>query len=155
MKVEEVNIEEVKLNEKNPRVFVKYRFEKLKAGIEKMPEMLKARPLVVNKDMVVLGGNMRLTAARELGIKKIWITKVNWSKKRQDEFIIKDNTDYGEWDISKLSEGWDIDYLEEIGVEEWFGGEDEEKWEQDNDIELICPNCGNIFTANKQELINK
>ena len=100
--MELVSINEVKANENNPRFIKDYKFKKLVKSIKEFPEMLKLRPIVVNSDMVVLGGNMRLKACTEAGLKEVYILKADeLTEQQQREFIVKDNVGFGEWD-------WDI-----------------------------------------------
>ena len=89
--MEKVKITQVKPNDSNPRYIKEDKFKKLVNSVQQFPEMLQARPIVVNKDMVVLGGNMRLRACQEAGLKEIFIKVVDWSEEKQQEFIIKDN----------------------------------------------------------------
>ena len=87
--------------------------------------MMKIRPIVVNDDMVVLGGNMRLRACKDAGLKEIPIIKASeLTEKKQREFIIKDNVGFGEWDWDDLANEWDTDQLEEWGLDLPFGGEE-------------------------------
>jgi hypothetical protein len=80
--------------------------------------MLKIRPIVVNSDMVVLGGNMRLKACKEAGLKKIpIIIAADLSAEKQSEFIIKDNVGFGEWDYELLANGWDAEKLQDWGLD--------------------------------------
>ena len=88
--IKKVNITEVISNPNNPRLIKDDKFKKLVKSIQEFPDMLNVRPIVVNKDMVVLGGNMRLKAIKEAGIKEINIEIVDWSEDKQKEFIIKD-----------------------------------------------------------------
>jgi ParB-like chromosome segregation protein Spo0J len=113
----EVNINEIKPNPQNPRVIKDDKFKKLVQSIKEFPEMLNIRPIVVNKDMIVLGGNMRLKACREAGLKEIPIIYAeNLDEDKQREFIIKDNVGFGEWDWNNLKE-WDQDELIEWGLD--------------------------------------
>ena len=79
--------------------------------------MMKVRPIVVNEDMVVLGGNMRLKACIEAGLKEVPVDVVKWSKEKQDEFIVKDNVGFGEWDWDILANEWDTDLLQDWGID--------------------------------------
>lgn len=113
-----VPISQVKQNPNNPRVIKDDKFEKLVKSIKEFPEMLELRPIVVNDDMVVLGGNMRLKACREAGLDKIPIIKAsNLTDEQQKEFIIKDNVGYGEWDWDDLANNWEAEKLEEWGLD--------------------------------------
>ena len=120
---EEVNIKDVKLNPNNPRSVNDDKFKKLVKSIKDFPEMLKIRPIVVNNDMVVLGGNMRLKACKEAGLKEVPIIKTtNLTEDQQKEFIIKDNVGFGEWDWEMIASEWDAEQLEEWGLD--LGGFD-------------------------------
>lgn len=115
--MEIVKIKEVKPNPNNPRLIKDDKFKKLVKSIKEFPEMLKLRPIVVNDDMVVLGGNMRLKACKEAGLKEVPILKAsNFTEKQQREFIIKDNVGFGEWDWDLIANEWDIDKLEDWGL---------------------------------------
>jgi len=116
--MQRVNIQEVRLNEENPRYIKDHKFEKLVKSIKEFPQMLDLRPIVVNQDMIVLGGNMRLRACREAGLTEVPIIYAdNLTEEQQNEFIIKDNSSFGEWDWDILANEWDIDQLEDWGIE--------------------------------------
>ena len=116
--MELVKISKVKPNETNPRFIKDNKFNKLVKSIKEFPEMLKLRPIVVNKDMIVLGGNMRLKACKEAGLKDVWILKAdNLTEEQQKEFIVKDNVGFGEWDWDILANDWDIKELEDWGLD--------------------------------------
>lgn len=117
--MKKVKISQVKANDSNPRYIKDHKFTKLVDSIKEFPEMLEARPIVVNKDMVVLGGNMRLRACQEAGLKEVFIEQVNWSEKKQNEFIIKDNVSFGEWDWDVLANEWENQDLGEWGLDVW------------------------------------
>lgn len=118
MKTKKVKISEVKLNPNNPRLIKDDKFAKLVESIINFPEMLEIRPIVVNSDMVVLGGNMRLKACKEAGIKEIPIIVAdNLTEEQQKEFLIKDNVSGGEWDWDILANEWDIEQLTDWGLD--------------------------------------
>jgi len=118
MKTETVKIENVKSNPNNPRVIKDDNFRKLVNSIKEFPKMLKIRPIVVNDDMIVLGGNMRLKACKEAGLKEVPIIKASdLTEDEQRQFIIKDNVSGGEWDWDMLTSEWDTEKLEEWGLE--------------------------------------
>jgi hypothetical protein len=118
MKIEKVKIEDIKLNPNNPRIIKDEKFKKLVKSIKEFPEMLEVRPIVVDDDMIVLGGNMRTKACKEAGLKEVFIIKFsNLSEDKKKEFIVKDNVGYGDWDWDVLNEDWDIDSLEEWGLD--------------------------------------
>lgn len=113
-----VKIEEVKPNPKNPRIITDDKFKKLVKSVKEFPKMLELRPIVVNEDMVVLGGNMRLKAYKEAGIKEVPVIKAgDLTPEEENEFIIKDNLGYGDWDWSVLEEQYDDKTLLDWGVE--------------------------------------
>ncbi len=118
MKTQTVKINEVKSNPNNPRIIKDDKFKKLVASIKELPQMLELRPIVVNEDMVVLGGNMRLKACKEAGLKEIPIIKASeLNEEQQRAFIIKDNVGFGEWDWDALANEWDAEQLEEWGLD--------------------------------------
>lgn len=120
MKTLTVPINEVKSNPNNPRIIKDDKFKKLVASIKELPQMLELRPIVVNEDMVVLGGNMRLKACKEAGLKEIPIIKASeLNEEQQRAFIIKDNVGFGEWDWDALANEWDAEQLEEWGLDVW------------------------------------
>jgi len=110
-------IQNVKLNPNNPRIIKDDKFKKLVQSIKDFPEMLNIRPIVVNSDMVILGGNMRYKACKEAGLKEIPIIITDLSEDKQREFLIKDNTSGGEWDWEVLANEWDSEQLEEWGLD--------------------------------------
>jgi hypothetical protein len=116
--IQNVPINTVKANPNNPRIIKDDKFAKLVKSINEFPQMLNLRPIVVNDDMVVLGGNMRLKACKEAGLKEIPIIKASeLTEQQQKEFIVKDNVGYGEWDWSDLANNWDSEQLEEWGLD--------------------------------------
>jgi DNA modification methylase len=118
MKAEFISISKVKANPNNPRIIKDDKFQKLVKSIQEFPQMLEIRPIVVNDEMIVLGGNMRLKACQEAGIKEIPIIKAsNLTEEQQKEFIIKDNVGFGEWDWNDLANNWDANELSEWGLD--------------------------------------
>jgi DNA modification methylase len=118
MKTITVKINEVKSNPNNPRIIKDDKFKKLVASIKELPQMLQLRPIVVNEDMIVLGGNMRLKACKEAGLKEIPIIKASeLNEEQQRAFIIKDNVGFGEWDWDALANEWDAEQLDEWGLD--------------------------------------
>lgn len=115
--MEVINIKEIKPNPNNPRVLKDDKFKKLVQSLKDFPEMANVRPIVVNKDMIVLGGNMRLRAMQEAGWKKAPVEIVDWTIEKQNEFIIKDNVGFGEWDWDMLANEWNTDELTEWGLD--------------------------------------
>jgi ParB-like chromosome segregation protein Spo0J len=112
-----VKLSEVKLNPNNPRLIKDDKFKKLVQSIKDFPEMLNIRPIVVNQDMIILGGNMRYKACKEAGLKEIPIIITDLTEEQQREFLIKDNTSGGDWDWEVLANEWDNEQLEEWGLD--------------------------------------
>jgi site-specific DNA-methyltransferase (adenine-specific) len=118
MKTQKVKISEVKMNPNNPRLIKDDKFAKLVRSIKEFPKMLEIRPIVVNADMIVLGGNMRLKACKEAGLKEVTIIFADdLTEDEQKQFIIKDNVGFGEWDWEQLANEWDADNLEDWGLD--------------------------------------
>ena len=116
--MKKLKLSEIKLNPNNPRIIKDDKFKKLVQSIKDFPEMLDIRPIVVNADMIILGGNMRFKACKEAGLKEIpVIIADNLTEEQQREFLIKDNTSGGEWDFEMLHNEWDVDQLEEWGLD--------------------------------------
>ena len=117
-----VKITEVKPNPKNPRIIKDEKFKKLVKSIQEFPDMLNKRPLIVFTDTagkyVVLGGNMRLKACKEIGLKEIPVIQADeWTEEQKAEFLIKDNVGFGEWDWDSLANEWDTEKLDEWGLD--------------------------------------
>lgn len=94
------------------------KFKKLCQSIIDFPQMLEIRPIVVNDDMIVLGGNMRLRACQDAGIKEVHIVRAsNLTPDQQKEFIIKDNVGFGEWDWAMLANDFEVEELENWGLD--------------------------------------
>ena len=145
MKTEKVKIGLVKTNPNNPRLIKDDKFKKLVRSIKEFPEMLEIRPIVVDKDNIVLGGNMRLRACKEAGLKEVYILQAEeLTKKQQREFIIKDNVGFGEWEWDDLANEWDADELEEWGLDIPMDTridelEDDEEIELEQSVQLEPP----------------
>jgi ParB-like chromosome segregation protein Spo0J len=113
-----VAISKIKSNPDNPRIIKDDKFKQLVKSIKDFPQMLELRPIVVDSDMVVLGGNMRLKACLEAGLKEVDILIADQlSEDQKKEFIIKDNVGFGEWDWDILANEWDNELLSEWGLE--------------------------------------
>ena len=145
-----VSIKDIKPNPNNPRLVKDDKFQKLVESVKGFPDMLNVRPIVVNKDMIVLGGNMRLKAMKEAGYKEANIEIVDWTEEQQREFIIKDNIGYGEWDWNVIANEWDTDKLEEWGMnipsfDSTEEIEDELQIDEEIKTDNQCPKCGYEF----------
>jgi len=113
-----MDINLIKGNEDNPRIIKDDKFKKLAKSIKEFPQMLELRPIVVDEDNIVLGGNMRLKACIAAGIKDVPVTIAkNFTEEQKKEFIIKDNISGGEWDWDMLANEWDIGLLDEWGLD--------------------------------------
>ena len=135
-KIEKVSISSITENAANPRTINKHKFQKLVNSVREFPEMLSLRPIVVDKDNVILGGNMRYKACKELGLKEVYIIQAaDLDDKKAQEFIIKDNVGFGEWDWDILANDWDTDLLEDWGLELNIDNAIDDL-EEDDDIEL-------------------
>jgi DNA modification methylase len=138
--IQNVPINTVKANPNNPRIIKDDKFAKLVKSINEFPQMLNLRPIVVNDDMVVLGGNMRLKACKEAGLKEIPIIKASeLTEQQQKEFIVKDNVGYGEWDWNDLANNWDEQELQDWGLD--IPGFDAEVIEAEED-DFLVPDGG-------------
>lgn len=118
IKTEKISLSKIKLNPNNPRLIKDDKFAKLVQSIKEFPEMLEIRPIVVNDDMIILGGNMRFRACKEAGLKEVPIVKVSGlSVEKQREFLIKDNVSGGDWDWDMIADNWDYKKLNEWGLQ--------------------------------------
>jgi len=117
MAIQSFKISDVKSNPNNPRLIKDDKFQKLVQSLKDFPEMANVRPIVVNLDFVVLGGNQRLRAMKEAGWKQVPVQVVDWTDEQQKEFIIKDNVGFGEWEWDMLANEWEADDLEKWGLD--------------------------------------
>jgi hypothetical protein len=116
--MEKLNIAAIKPNEENPRFITDAKFKKLVNSIKDFPEMLEARPLVIDEDNIVLGGNMRLKALKAAGVFEIPVKRVvGWTEQQKREFIIKDNVGFGEWDWDIIANEWNSEQLSDWGLD--------------------------------------
>ena len=117
-----MDIKKIKSNPNNPRLIKDDKFQKLVKSIKEFPEMLDKRPLVcvtdVDGKVYPLGGNMRLKAAQELGMKELPVTLADdWTEEQRRQFVIKDNIGYGDWDWDVIANEWDAEQLSEWGLD--------------------------------------
>ncbi len=159
-----IKLSEIKPNPENPRVIKDDKFKKLCSSIEKFPKMMQLRPIVVDENNVILGGNMRLKALQHLGFKEVqkdWIKKTSeLTEEEKKEFIIKDNVGFGEWDNEILIADWDVETLDDWGLKvfdvELFDGNIDDFFEESDieqkEKELLCPHCGeNVYSEGSEE----
>ena len=159
-----VAINQIKANPKNPRIIKDGKFQKLVKSIQEFPDMLNKRPLVTFTDVdgkfVVLGGNMRLKACKEVGLKEIPIIVADeWTEEQKNEFLIKDNVGFGEWDWDSLTNEWDVEKLEDWGLDLPFDLSVSEELEAEEDNYEI-PNeintdivLGDLFEIGEHRLL--
>jgi len=115
-----LKINELKPNPTNPRLIKENKFKKLVKSIKDFPEMLELRPIIVDEDMTILGGNMRYKASVEAGLKEVYVKVAKGlTEEQKQEFIVKDNVGFGEWDWSILANEWDNAKLGEWGMDVW------------------------------------
>jgi hypothetical protein len=126
IEVKVVKINDIKSNPNNPRIIKDAKFRKLVESIKSFPEMANVRPIVVNTDMIVLGGNMRLKAMKEAGWNEAPIQIVEWDEQKQKEFVIKDNVGFGEWDWDDLANNWDEEELNDWALDVWVNKESDD-----------------------------
>jgi ParB-like chromosome segregation protein Spo0J len=118
MQIQKAKTSDIKVNPNNPRVIKDDKFKKLVQSVKDFPQMLEIRPIVVNDDMIVLGGNMRFKACKEAGLKEVpIIIAENLTEEQQKEFIIKDNVSGGEWNWDIIADNWDYEILNNWGLD--------------------------------------
>lgn len=144
-----MNINEIKPNPNNPRIIKDDKFKKLVKSIQDFPQMLELRPIVIDENNVVLGGNMRLKACIEAGLKDVPVKQAKeLTEEQKKEFIVKDNVGYGEWDWDDLANNWNVEDLTEWGLdipnfdiaEEQEMKDLSDKLKSEFKIEIICKN---------------
>tara|TARA_R100000655_G_scaffold48576_1_gene86005 strand:- start:1877 stop:2512 length:636 start_codon:yes stop_codon:yes gene_type:complete len=155
MKVITVKSEEIKLNPNNPRLIKEDSFKKLVKSVEGLPQMLEMRPIIVDDDMIILGGNMRYQACVRAGINDIPVVKYTKEEHKKTkafedgmsyedacrEIIIKDNVGFGEWDWDILGNEWNTVELSDWGLEVW---QNEDDIETSDEFSLPDGDKGNL-----------
>lgn len=141
-----MNINEIKPNRSNPRKIDEDDFAKLVKSIKDDPKLLEAKPLIIDENNIILGGNQRYRACLELGIQEVPTIKMaNLTEKEKQKLLVIDNTHYGKWDMDMLAnDGWEIGDLDEWGVNvDFLVPTNEEPKSIDNTKKgKVCPNCG-------------
>ncbi len=145
-------VDDLIANDSNPRKINRKAYEGLKKSLRDFPEMKQLREIVVDENMTILAGHQRIYALKDLGYAEVLIKQAfNLTEKQKREFIIKDNTNSGEWDSDIINNEWDIEEAEEWGVPAFAIGNDDKSDNSDeggNDPKLIdCPACGEVFEA--------
>ncbi len=139
MQTQNLPLTQIKPNPSNPRTIKGDKFEKLVNSIQEFPRMLEIRPIVINDDNVILGGNMRLEACKKAGLKEVPVIKASdLSADEQRQFIIKDNVGFGDWDWDLLANEWDNEELEEWGLDVWQP--------EDNEDDNLGPSTDDTIT---------
>ena len=147
-----LKLSDIKLNENNPRTITAQQMKRLVKSIQDFPEMTQLRPIVIDENNIILGGNMRYRAMQQLGYAEAEVVKVSGlTDEQKREFIIKDNVPFGDWDWDELANNWNAEKLNDWGLDfqampnldDFFI--DDNKNEQEKDNEIICPNCGHKF----------
>jgi len=154
-----MKLSSIKPNPANPRTIKDESFKKLCNSIEQFPKMMALRPMVIDADGVILGGNMRFKALQHLGFKEVpdeWVKRADeLTEDERRRFIIADNVSGGDWDVEDLAANWDAKELEEWGLDipifEKFEGNIDDFFEENNgapkEKELVCPHCGmNVYS---------
>jgi ParB-like chromosome segregation protein Spo0J len=137
-------INEIKPNPNNPRIIKDVKFKQLVKSIQDFPQMLELRPIVIDENNMVLGGNMRLKACIEAGLNDVPVIHANnLSEAQKKEFIVKDNVGYGEWEWDALANEWNIEDLDNWGLDIPAFANNDIQETKDNAVGgKTCPNCG-------------
>jgi hypothetical protein len=143
--IEKININEIKLNPNNPRIIKDEKFNKLVKSIKEFPEMLDIRPIVIDELGFILGGNMRFKASKDAGLKEISIIRAeNLTEEQKNEFIIKDNSNFGDWDWEVLQANWETDDLLDWGLDittfDTNNNDDDDEDDDNNNDDVIQSN---------------
>jgi hypothetical protein len=162
-----LEINKLKPNKANPRIIKDKKFKKLIKSIKEFPEMLDLRPIVVDEDMTILGGNMRYKACIDAGLKEVPVTIAKGlTDAQKQEFIVKDNVGFGEWEWDMLANEWDSVQLAEWGLDVWENQDDVIEEEEETYTRKIVaptyepknkkPELEDLFNTDKaDELIHK
>lgn len=121
-----MKLSQIKPNPNNPRLIKDDKFEKLCNSIKEFPKMMELRPIVIDENLMILGGNMRFKALKELGYKEVpneWIKKASeLTEEEKKRFIISDNSNFGDWDTDLLLQDWDAEKLADWGCQTYWQG---------------------------------
>lgn len=152
-----MKITEIKVNPNNPRFIKDEKFELLKKSISDFPKMMDLRPIVIDNDNIILGGNMRYQVLKALGYKDIpdnWVKKTDeLTEDEKQRFIISDNASFGNWDFDLLANNWDEKDLTEWGLDlpvfDRFEGNIDDFFTENTENETkkakLCPHCGKVI----------
>ena len=129
-----LKITDIQSNVSNPRIIKDHKFKKLVQSIKDFPQMLELRPIVIDENNIILGGNMRHKACIEAGLKEVPVKIAKGlTVKQKQEFIIKDNVGFGEWDWAMLGNEWNTIQISKWGLDVWENSDD--KNELDAELE--------------------
>ena len=149
-----VKLSDIHTNPSNPRIIKDDRFKKLVKSISEFPKMMDLRPIIIDSEGLILGGNMRFKALKELKYKDIpalWVKRADsLTEEEKQRFIIEDNVPFGEWDWDVLANEWDAEKLTEWGLEL-----DESNKIEKKIIEIIPYNKSHILISYPPELHSK
>lgn len=119
METYKINISEISNTTYNPRVIDTFKYETLKKSITDLPDMLEARPIIIDENNSIIAGNMRYRALCELGYTEVWVKKIDsFTEEQKKELMVKDNISYGEWDEQILSDNFNTSW-----VNSWLGNQ--------------------------------
>lgn len=136
----------LRTNPNNPRAIRKDQLNKLVKSLQEFPEMLEARPIVIDKDGTVLGGNMRLKAAQLAGLEEVPVFVREWDEEKDAQFIIKDNVSFGEWDWDMLGNNEEPEQLQEWGLTiPWDNTEEQDEQQDTPNTPKQCKHCEKIL----------
>ena len=149
IEIKTVKLSEIKINPDNPRTITEKDMAYLVKSLQDFPDMMKLREIVVDEDGMILGGNMRFRALQQIGEKECLIKIVKGlTSEQKREFIIKDNSMFGTWDMDVLANEWGDTPLAEWGVDipkAWTAPEEESESSEDEPVTVKCPECGANF----------
>lgn len=151
MNLQRVPVSKLRANPRNPRIIKDEKFQKLVQSIKDFPEMLELRPIVVDGEWMVLGGNMRLKACQAAGLKEVPVAiAADLTPDQQREFVIKDNVGFGDWEWDALANEWDAAELSEWALDlpivpDFEPTGIEEQPRLDEKEAKICPHCGEVL----------
>ena len=121
-----LKINEIQSNVSNPRIIKDQKFKQLVKSIKDFPEMLELRPIVIDENNIILGGNMRHKACIEAGLKEVPVKVAKGlTVEQKQEFIVKDNVSFGEWDWAMLGNEWDSTHIKDWGLDVWQNIDDD------------------------------
>lgn len=137
-------INEIITNSNNPRICRDAKFKLLVKSIREFPEMLNLRPIVIDENNIILGGNQRYRACIEAGLTDVPVIHANnLTEEQKKQFIVRDNVSTGDWDFDLLANEWSIQDLDNWGLDiPAFANNDIEEPKDNAKGGKTCPNCG-------------